>query len=128
MTQYKSIELLLRDLKTQYWGRENVDVLKRKLQPIMQEPTESAASFGLNVHSLHNSIMNAYDQNPTIQDSHREILKQMAVEEAKEQFLCGLRTGLESAMRISQPRTLAEAIDSAVAHESTQGLRDPKVV
>ena len=87
----------------------------------MQEPTESAASFGLNVQSLHNSIMNAHDQNPTIQDSHREILKQMVVEEVKEQFLCGLSPELKSATRTSQPRTLAEAIDSAVAHECKRG-------
>ena len=31
LTQYKSIELLLRDLKTQFRGRGSVDVLKRKL-------------------------------------------------------------------------------------------------
>ena len=125
LTQYTSIEPLLRDLKTQYWGRESVDGLRRKLQSVEQKPDESAAAYGLKVQSLHNSIMNAYDQDPSILDSHREILKQMAIKEVRVQFLNGLRPELEAATRTARPITLAEAIDAAVAHESNRGLRNP---
>ena len=124
LTQYENIESLLRDLKTQYWGREGADSLKTKLQTIQQDATESAASFCLRVQGLHNSLMNALDQDPNISKSHRKILKEIAVKEACEQFLCGLRPELEVATRAKQPTTLSTAIDSAVAHEGTRGLRD----
>ena len=99
LTQYKNIESLLSDLKRQYWGREGADSLKRKLQTMEQDATESAASFGLRVQSLHNSLINALDQDPTISESHREILKEIAIKGACEQFLCGLRPELEAATR-----------------------------
>ena len=124
LTQYKNIESLLSDLKRQYWGREGADSLKRKLQTVEQDATESAASFGLRVQSLHNSLINALDQDPTISESHREILKEIAIKEACEQFLCGLRPELEAATRAKQPTILSMAIDAAVAHESNRGLRD----
>ena len=124
LTQYKDIESLLRDLKTQYWGREGADSLKRKLQTVEQGPTESAASFGLKVQSLHNSLMNALDQDPAISASHRQVLKEIAIKEACEQFLCGLRPELEVATRAKQPTVLSAAIDAAVAHESNRGIRD----
>ena len=126
LTQYTTIGPLLQDLKQQYWGREGVDSLKRKLQTITQEPTENAASFGLRVQAIHNSLINALDQDPNIIDSHREILKQIAVKDACEQFLCGLRPELESATRAKRPVLLSEAIDAAISHESCRGMRDSK--
>ena len=126
LTQYNTIGPLLRDLKQQYWGREGVDSLKRKLQTITQDPTENAASFGLRVQSIHNSLINALDQDPNIFDSHREILKQIAIKDACEQFLCGLRPELEAATRAKRPVLLSEAIDAAISHESCRGTRDSK--
>ena len=80
----------MRDLKQQYWGRLGVDILKRKLLTITQDPTENAATFGRRVQSIHNSLINALDQDPKIFDSHRGILKQIAIKDAFELFLCGL--------------------------------------
>ena len=111
-------------MKTHYWGREGADRLKRKLQTIQQDATESTASFGLRVQGLQNSLMNALDQDPNISESHRKILKEFAVKEACEQLLCGLRPDLEVDTRAKQPTTLSTAIDSAVAHEGTRALRD----
>ena len=125
LNTYTSIEPLLKDLKTQFWGREGADAIKRKLQLITQEPNECAASFGLRVQCLHNSLINTIDQDPNILDSHREILKQMAVKDACEQFLCGLRPELEAATRAQRPYLLNDAILAASAHESNGGLRDP---
>ena len=106
-------------MKTQYWGQEGADSLKRKLQSIEQFAEKS---FGLRVQGLHNSFMNAYDQDPSIVESHRDVLKQMAIKEARDQFSCGLRPELEPATGIKHPNTLAEAIDAAMAHESNRGL------
>ena len=65
----------------------------------MQEPNESAASFGLRVPSLHNSIVHTIDQDPSILDHHRKILKEIAIKDAREQFLCGLKPELEATTR-----------------------------
>ena len=123
---YTSIDSLLKDLNTQFWGREGADALKRKLQTISQLPNESASSFGLRVQCLHNSLINNIDQDPNIIDNnHRTILKEMAVKDSREQFLCGLRPELETATRIKNPVFLNEAILAASAHKSNRGLRDP---
>ena len=113
-------------MKTQYWGRKETDTLKRKLESIEQYAELSAASLELRVQDLHNSIMNAYDQDPSVVVSDRDVLNQMAIKEARDQILCGLRPELEPVTRMTQPNTLAEPIDAVLAHESNHGLRNPK--
>ena len=123
ITQYDSVEQLLRDLKRQYWGREGADSLKQKIRVMQQEPKESAASFGLRVHSMHNSLMNAYDHDPDTSPRHREVLKELAIKDTLEPFLCGLAPEIQYATRTLRPRDLTEAIDMAVSQESHQSSR-----
>ena len=70
--------------------------------------------------------MNAYDQDMSVLETHRKVLKEMAIKEAREQFLCGLRSELEAATRTANPSTLTEAIDIAVTNENNRGPRNSK--
>ena len=79
LTRYKNIDELLRDLKTQYWGHEGADYMKRRLQTIEPGQSESTAIFGLRVQSLHNSLMNALEQDLDIAESDRELLKEIEI-------------------------------------------------
>ena len=114
LTQYKNIESLLSDLKSQYWGRESADIHEKKLQAVKQDATESTASFVLRVQSLPNSLMSAFDQDSPISESHRKVLKEIAIKEACEQFLCALRPELEATTLVKQPKIVSMAIDAAV--------------
>ena len=93
----------------------------------MQEPNESGASFGLRVQSLRNSIVNTIDQDPSILDHHRKILKKIAIKNAREHFLCGLKPELEAASRAQRPELLIHAINFAVQTEGNRGFRDNKL-
>ena len=127
LTQFNTIEELLRDLKIHYGVTEGADKVLADLRIIRQNPGEGADDFGLRVQTLHNRLLNIYDSDNKLHPWERKTYKDNADIEALEQFIYGLRSPLEYQVRSKDPRTFSHAISEAVAIERLTSARQSVV-
>uniref|UniRef100_A0ABD2WYE3 CCHC-type domain-containing protein n=1 Tax=Trichogramma kaykai TaxID=54128 RepID=A0ABD2WYE3_9HYME len=113
LVDYCSVDELLRDLRDRFVNRNVTDGLAMKLGNAKQQADDDVRKFGCTIRSLYDNAVAAYRQAPDISAFEREAAIYSLQDNVLDCFLLGLCEPLQTRVRFKNPRSLADAIETA---------------
>ncbi|CAB0035682.1 unnamed protein product [Trichogramma brassicae] len=113
LADYCYADELLRDLRARFANRNVADGLAMKLGNAKQQADDDVRKFGYTIRSLYDNAVAAYRQAPDIRAFEREVAIYSLQDNVLDCFLFGLREPLQTQVRFKNPRSLADAIETA---------------
>lgn len=109
------VEELLADLEQVFAPRDTLDSLQTSLSIIYQKKGESAIQYGIRVNELLDDILDAVDRECTAETAYG--IKIRARDNARNCYITGLSSKIETQVRQKNPEDLRKAIDLAITEE-----------
>ena len=94
-----------------------------QLRSMWKAPSGSADKFSQRIVKIYIELMTIYDTTPSILTLERDTKRYAAERDTPNHFIMGLGMPLDAQVRMSQPRTLSEAINRSIEFDNQYRMR-----